>query len=594
MPQTLIETLQIRNYGLLSGLASSGVDISFSGNVFFASGNLAAIQSFTNTGYVNDLTVSGSIHSPYLSGLLQTTVVGSGSTYWSSVIDISGNNVNYFIQYSTGTIANIIFSASTQDSSIEWEYLNGNTWSPFPILGLNSAQQLSAIVRHSYVATGLDPHIEYIASTRAIYAGNVTGQFFDSAKFYPDSQGFQVALVPSFKQIFDNFDSRYVVKMLNPNGSTISGSSASGIPLFLQSADGGFPTQNLGTGMAVWNNQSTGFFIYNTGIGFSGFRLINNISSVTGISGVRVNQPTGNIVLFLDYGTGSGQPPSGNDLRFFSKYHQSGSPDPLNIGGLSGVAATGQPVNVYNQTTYVGTYPILAFSGRGVNPSGDSLNGRNLIILNYVQALQGNSPSPILTDNIISVLGTGNIFVSGVPGTGIDINRLYIYDTGTQAISVASGATVTGNAILSGAGNITVIFDGLTPSGRIITISGSSTAGGSSAGGVTGIATNGLPLFTGGFVFSGQGGITALTTNFGVGISGIIFSGSSANNGGVTGVGLNTGPLFTGGFGFSGTNSASVSLSNFGNGITGVIIDSTLSLLDRDQIFLEIWQQIGY
>lgn len=591
MTPSLIDHKQIRDFGILSGQISSGAALVVSGDMNFASGNLNALYVTGTSGLFGSLTVNGPVYSTFLSGILGASVVGSGISYFPSIVDVSGNNVHYYIRYTTGNLNNIVTEYSTQASNVGWEYLDvGGAWLTFPILGLTSAQQQSAIVKHQYVASGFGIHTQYFASVKPIYAGNITGQFFNSSEFYPDSQGYQVALVPSFAQVLANLDSRYVVKTLYPTASVVSGTYVSGTPFFFQTSDTStFPTVDLATGRAFWDNRTTGLFVFRTGIGFTGFHRINNIISLTGVSGVVVNQPTGNIAISLNYGTGSGQPPSGNDPRFTSAYHQSGGPDPLNIAGLSGVAATGQPLNVYNQGSYIGTYPNLAFSGNSLLFSGDPLNNRNLIMSRAVSSLQGNQPSPNLDNSTVYILGTGNIFASGVMGTGLGLNILYLYDTGTQYVGVPTGGLVTGTAIFSGAGNTVVTLGPTTPSGRVIVISGSGSS--SSTGGignVTGIGLNAGPLFTGAFGFSGSGATTVTMRDFGNGVSGFVISSSSSSSaGGVTGFSVNNGQLFTGAFSISGSGGATVTMQNFGAGVSGIVVS-------QDHGFMELFNTIGY
>jgi len=576
---SLIDKKQIRDL-FLSGLASSGVSVQFSGNTSLLSGTLSAPTVTGTSGIFNSLQIDGPIISNYLSGVLGTTITGSGISYFPSIIDISGNNLHYYIQYSLNDLSTVVQRYSSQDSQVGWTYLDVGTsaWTAFPILGLTASQQSTSIIKHEYVPTGLNAHSNYFVSTKPIYAGNITGNFFDSAKFVPDPLGYETALLPSFAQIFETFDSRYVIKRLFPNATVVSGTFISGTPIFFETSDTStFPTTNLATGRAFWDNRSSGFFIYRTGLGFTGFHLVNNIYSVTGLSGVAANPPTGNIQLYLIYGTGSGNPPSGNDVRFTSAYHQSGGPDPLNISGLSGIAATGQRVNVYNQANYVSSFTKLSFSGLSFVISGDSLNDRNLIISRAVSALVGNSPSPTLDNGTISVLGTGNILVSGVSGVASVGHTLYISDTGTQYVGVAGGGLLTGTVIISGSGGTTVSVGATTSSGRVIVVNSSTVAAG--AGNVTGFGVNMLaPLFTGGFVITGSGGgvVTSLI-NLGNGVSGILISGSAAAAGGVgnvTGIGVNMlAPLFTGGFVISGSGgSVTTSLVNFGGGVSGIVI----------------------
>lgn len=547
---SLIKHSQVRDYNLLSGQISSGSTLTVSGDLTQVSGNFTSPSISGATGVFNSLTINGPVYSSFLSGALQTAVVGSGITYFNSVIDVSGNNLNYYIRYTTGDLNNIVSEFSTQISNNGWQILDNGAWTTFPILGLTPAQQQNCIVQHNYVATGFDLHTQYFASVKPIYAGNITGNIFDSAKFYPDSQGFQVALVPSFAQIFNNLDSRYVVKMLNPGGSTISGSDASGLAFYFQTSDTNtFPSTNLATGRAYYDNRSSGLYVYTTGLGASGWKLINNIYGIFGVSGVVVSSPTGNVTISLNYGTGSGQPPSGNDPRFTSAYHQSGSPDPLNVSGLSGVLATGQPVNVYNLGNYVGTYPNLSFSGDAVITSGDPLNQRNLVMFRGVSALQGNQPSPNLDNSKVYVYGTGSMFVSGIASSGgLDINRLIVYNTGTQYIAVVGGGVVTGTALFSGSG-INISVGATTPSGTFVIISSTGNSGG----------------------------------------------GGSSVQGGITGVSVNGGQQFTGGFDFSGTSPINVVMSNLGNGISGIVISSSApSQQDLNDIYLTIFNGVGY
>lgn len=464
---TLIDPKQIR-WPLLSGMVSSGQPVTFSGNVE-VSGNIAADTGNFVTLNTQEI-VSPSIVSPMLSGLFQLTVTGSGITYFPSLVDISGNNLNYVANYvCNGTQ----FLESDTINNIEyWEYLDNsqNIWASFPPLGLSPSQQLGGIVRHLYPSTGMSIGSLYHVGVRPIYDGNITGNYFVSAPFYPQSKGHSVYAGESLAQFYSTADQRYA----RINNSIISGASISGNDIYVKCGDS-FPLSNLGIGELFLSLQDTGLYVYATGENYSGWKLVVPENPTLGASGIVLITSGNTTIIAPNLGTGYGSIASGDDFRFLSSYHESGGASPLNVNGLLGILATGQLMNISSDSAYVNTRSNLAFSGNSITITDDSINDRILVSTRAVNQIQSTFPSPIFTDNTVYIIGSGATVASGISDGELPPyqNRVVI---ATPYFGV-NKLQVTGQSQISG----DVMF---VPSGSVkITMSGNSFVIGATAGG---------------------------------------------------------------------------------------------------------------
>lgn len=231
------------------------------------------------------------------------------------------------------------------------------------------------------------------------------------------------------------------------------------------------------------------------------------------------------------------------------------------------ISVSGRIYNWHETTNFTGYQPISNITGLSF-PSGGVVSAANTILSGQGQIIISKQ-----SDNIIAISGGG-----------------------VNTFAIAAHDFRQGSLILSGGAGMT-LSSGLTSSGIVITFI--STASGSSGGvgNVTGIGANSLQLFTGGFSVSGQNGITAYLSNLAPGTSGIIISGASQNPIGVTGFSNNLNNiLFTGGLIISGQNGIVTYLTNLGSNISGVIVSGTnnITSIDIDDIYLTIWNQIGY
>jgi hypothetical protein len=216
----------------------------------------------------------------------------------------------------------------------------------------------------------------------------------------------------------------------------------------------------------------------------------------------------------------------------------------------TGIFPTGRIISVSgltyvfeNRLGYTGFVSQVPFTGFSV-PSGGMLTGTNIIVSG-----DGQVQTRIAGNNIIVVSGGG-------------VNQF----------AVAAGPFRQGNMILSGSSSIT-ITSGATASGTFFTFS---LPGGAGGGGVTGIGVNlNTPLWTGGFVISGESGTSVRIANVGGNVSGIIIGSLPPSPGGVTGFSnVFQTPLFTGGLVISGAGGITTSLLNLGNNTTGIVISS--------------------
>ena len=534
MAKTLIRKVQIRDPYLLSGQVSSGNPIVFSGNVSLASGDFSAPTSHIQSGYFNELTVSGNLISPYLSGLVGQYTSGSGIHVFSSPVDPSGNNLHFYLRIGTGSLTNTFKEFSTQDSVAGWEYLNGTIWQTFPILGLTLDQQQIATVKHTFPATGFDTKVQHYVGVKPIFAGNISGSFYQGAAFYPDTQGYEVTTPPAMGQIYENIDSRYVRKVLSNTTYVASGVSISGLPFFFQTSQ---PVSDVAIGMAYWQNSTSGLYVYQT----NGWNRINLITQLSGVSGISIPVASGLVRIAPLYGTGIQTICQGNDGRLYSSGHQAGSADPLNVNGLSGILATGQKLSVFvsGNEFYEQLASGIRFEGTTITPTW---YGTKLYITsNAFTRITGNAGSfltasgSLSNSGVLHVSGTYPMFASvatGIPPSAPYYDHLQLSYLGMYGLTTPeSGNTFyDGRVMLSGSGGIRAYTESrINGSGRII-IAYTGSTGGTTAGGVTGIGINGGPLYTGGFAASGAGGITVTLASVSAGISGIVISGGGSSS----------------------------------------------------------------
>lgn len=217
MSITLLNTSQIKNYSSPTGLwtptgwvLASGFTVS--GTVSATSGNIVDLS-------VNNLNISGTIRSPYLSGLLGTTVSGSGIIEFVAIPDVSGRNAHYYHTLYQNNRATPIQSFSSQDSQVGWFYYYSNAWSAFPFGGLSSTQQQSSIVRHIFQPTGFSAGTTYFNDLALISSGNVTGSFVNSIQFQSSNVGFTV--VHPLSSSSSTSSTTYSV----PSGGAVSGAN---------------------------------------------------------------------------------------------------------------------------------------------------------------------------------------------------------------------------------------------------------------------------------------------------------------------------------------------------------------------------------
>jgi hypothetical protein len=411
MAITLIDKKQIHDYFSFTGdYFSTGFRII--GNISAPSGLISGISGKFDNLEVDKLTVNGALVSNYLSGILGTTTTGSGILHFLAIPDVSGNNEHYRAVFSTGNPANPIQSFSTQNSQAEWQYFNSSSWSAFPAIGLNSAEQQSSIVRLLFKPTGFDVFNTYFVHTQTIFAGNITGNFSNSLQFKANANGFTLAEMPSLQSFFETADSRYVRKAQIGLDFVASGVKISGLSLILPTF-AAIPSTNHGTGTLI---QSSGIlFNYHETPGFSGYQRVSNYTgiapsgslSATGpllyISGLGqiVTSVTGNIITI-----------SGGGVNQFAASSASFRQGNLILSGEGGLG-------VREILTTSGT--VIAFSGSAGSGGGGSST------LGGVTGFGPTSLNPLFTGGFV-VSGGESIIVNftnvqnGISGFNINFN----------------------------------------------------------------------------------------------------------------------------------------------------------------------------
>lgn len=511
-----IDKKQIRDFSSPTGVYTPTGWL-VSGNLTL-SGLISGLSGYFNNLTVQNLSVSGAVISPYLSGILGTTVTGSGIFVTLSPVDVSGNNIHFYHYLYTNNPSSPIQSFSSQDSQTDWAYFNNGAWANFPAIGLNSTLQQASIVKHVFKPTGMDVFTRYFSEYKVIYAGNVTGAPANSIQFQSPTPGFTAAHIPFLAEYFSTADSRYARKAQIGTDFVLSGVKVSGIPLIVQNFST-IPATNHGTGTLI--DVSGSLYVWDVEIGFTGYR------PVTIFTGLSV--------------------PSG------------------------GVITSANPI----------------FSGQGGIIT--SLLANNIVVISGSVSQFAAASNPIV-QGVSIFSGSGNLVARQ---STLSSGTLISFAGGVNSFALAQGTPRQGDIIISGGSNIT-ITETLTSSGSIYSISGSA-GGGSAAGNVTGIGVNNQSvLSTGGFRFSGAGITTVTSGSIVNGVTTIIISGSGGSSsaggvGNVTGFGVADSLQFTGGFVVSGLDKISTFITSAAPGISGIIIS-----LDYDQIFLEMWNQIGY
>lgn len=576
MSISLFEQSQIRNYYSPTGnYTSTGWGIS--GNVQFFNTITGNSGNFVNLS-CQTLDISGAIRSSYLSGILGNAVTGSGIVHFLSTIDTSGNNVHFLLSIHTGNRNAPLYSASSSNNQNGWFFYDDSfTWQNFPALGLSSTQQDSSIVRHVFSPTGLTIYNQLFAEVRPLFAGNVTGGYVNSYEFIPNSNGFSIGLLSNFESIFSNADSRFARKLQTGNSFILSGVKVSGIPITVPNLSS-VPSSGDGIGSLI--QVSGKIYNWNETIGFTGYQLVCNITGLTVPTGGVVSAP---LISFV--GNGSvGTSISGNAIII-----SGASSNQIGIAeqtfGQGNFIFSGQGgLSITSGTTASGT--LFVFSGGAGGAGGTSLSG--------IQTKTGSTiltNSSLTNVPLISGAGRNSVIRIGNPqaiangpfsfslmdisdvflfGNGTNRQRIYgpwvwsgaffekitsqtftAYDPFTDSIDDTNNVTIlkfhplvtgisinnsgvltSGGFIFSGAGGTTVSAASLPGNQTQIIITSTSSGGGSSSiGGVTGFATDLLnPLFTGGFIVTGAGGITTTLTNLGNNISGILVSGTSSSS----------------------------------------------------------------
>lgn len=604
MSITLINTSQILDYRNPTGqFHSTGLTflngLNISGTT---SGNSGNYQNFS----VQNLDVSGAIRSPYLSGILGISVTGSGIVQFLSQIDTSGNNLHFILDVHTGNRNFPIYRASSSDSQAGWTFYDDSfSWQNMPAIGLSSTQQDSSIIRHVFSPTGLSIYNQLFVEVRPLFAGNVTGNYTNSYNFIPNANGFHVGMLTNLEELFNTADSRYVRKIQQGTEFIPSGVVISGVPIVVQGYTN-IPVDNHGTGTLI--QVSGQLYNWNETIGFSGYQLVSNITGLTVPSGGAISSPLINFAGdggIATYISGNTIIVSGGSSSQFGIATQSFNNGNIIFSGEGGLS-------IRSGTTSTGT--VIIFSGGGGGGSSVGISGlqvktgstiltnSNVVGVPLITGVGRNSNirigNPIAIGGgpfSFSVLDIADVFLHG---NGTTRQRIYgpfawsgaffekivgqtftAYDGFTDGVDDTNNVTIlkfhplvtgisvnnsgvltSGGFTFTGAGNITV---SATPTARNTTqiiISGTSSSGGGGVGNVTGFGTNfTLPLYTGGFLVTGAGNITATLTNLGNNVSGFLISGSSSSNAnGVTGIGSNGGVGQTGYVSISGASNITV------------------------------------
>lgn len=616
MSITLIDEKQIKDYRNPTGLFQV-TGLSISGDVAI-SGLTSGTNAYFRTAEVENLTVSNSIISTYLSGIVGTTVTGSGIIHFLSSPEASGNNTHYRHIIHTGDTTYPIQAFSSYSNQDDWYYFNNGGWSAFPALGLSASVQNESIVRHIWSPTGMDVFSKYFSDLQTIYAGNITGGFNNSLEFQSPTQGFTINHIPFWQEYYDSADSRYVRKKQYGIDYVPSGIKVSGVPIVLP-VSGELPTVNHGSGTLLQINDAIYFYTS------KGYQLV---SPITGLSVTSGGMATGSNPIFSGMGQIVTQIQGNNRIGI-----SGGGVNQFAISG--GVLKQGNLIisgrgNHKIDSVSVSSGTVISISG-GVESfaitSGLTRQG-NLIVsgAGFLQVTEVLSSSGAML--VFSGIGdgTGTMDTTGpgnITGIGVNLSSGTILSTGgfvftgesrittyTQdygnnisgiVISGASGVLETvalvsgipryGNIILSGKGGLE-ITEILTSSGVMFAFSGGGGVGGGGIGNVTGLGVNldaGTILTTGGIVVTGVGAITTSLVSLGDNISGIRISGTQTVNNyyntytisgevNVTGIGVNLNGatiLNTGGFVITGENGISTYMVDKGGDVYAVVVSGT-------------------
>lgn len=217
-------------------------------------------------------------------------------------------------------------------------------------------------------------------------------------------------------------------------------------------------------------------------------------------------------------------------------------------------------------------------------------------------------PSGVKISGLPIIVSTSPIVPASHHGTGTLVNvsgSLYVYHTGINFSGYKAATPFTGFGVASSASSLSGPRVVISGEGQIAArLIGNDTIA-ISGGGVNQFGIPSQTLRQGNLIISGIGGtlvtLTSTTSGSVVGISGGAGGAGGGGVGNVTGIGVSlSAPLFTGGFVYSGAGSVTTSIRNLGNNVSGIVISGTAQTelpirdFDRDQILLEVWNQIGY
>lgn len=516
MAISLIKQDQIDNFRSPTGI--------YTPSGWVISGNIGITGAITGqSGNFNTLTVNGPLISPYLSGIVGTTITGSGIIEFVSVPDVSGGNIHFRTSVHTGDRNFLIQAFSSQDSQEGWFYFTSGGWNNFPAIGLSTNLQSSSLVRKIYSPTGMNVYQKYFADLQTIYAGNVTGAVTNSVQFQSPTQGFTALQIPFVGQFADSADARYARKLAIGSDSILSGVKVSGLPLVIPTF-AGIPATNHGTGTVIVVSGLP--YIYHERVGFSGYQAV---ATFTGLAIATGGVITDSKPIF------SGQGQIGVSLQGTNIVAISG-------GGVNTFAIASGPTRQGNLILSgeggLGLRTILTTSGTVIAYSGGAAGGGGGV--GNVTGI-GAASAPVQT-GLFSFSGASNITVfqqTTSSGTNIVVSGLPYAVTGlgitgnpSTFIQGAIALIPTGGVNITYSGNNIVI--GNSPSSTNITNNSYFLSG---TQGIVSAGLSGIPQFTGSLGLSGLGNISIslVTGDAAYGFSGLyLISGSGGGGGGIS------------------------------------------------------------